>query len=161
MNKFLTYITVLSASACFLPATEAQEVDGVLYLPGNESKAYWYPEKKVAPVYPRRALQKGKQGCATVGYVVEADGSTSTHRVIAVFPSKIFNASSIKAAKQFVYSPTEGNSDKTPVYVTNTFTFQIGGGDGRREEVQAELSEVCNTAANESLNTDFNDAGAG
>lgn len=103
-----------------------------------------------------------EQGCVTVGYMIEPDGSTSTHRVLAAFPSKIFDASAIKAAKKFKYSPAEGNVDKIPIFVTNTFTFQIGLGDEKSNmEVRAALSDVCQSAANKLFNRDANDTGSG
>ena len=114
-------------AACWFLQNQAsvQADDSIPYFSADETNNYWVSEKKVAPRYPSRALRKNEQGCAAIGYIVESDGTTSTHRVIASYPSSLFDDSSIKAAKQFTYVPTENNSERQPIYTTNTFTFQL------------------------------------
>ncbi len=51
----------------------AQELEAVLFIPSDQSNAYWLSVKKVAPNYPSRASIKGKMGCATVLYSIEPE----------------------------------------------------------------------------------------
>jgi len=144
--------------------TWAQDDDTVLVVTSDQVGTYWVSVKKVAPVYPMRSIRKGEQGCAAVGYIIEPDGTTSNHRVVASFPSSRFDKPSIDAAKQFLYKPSEKNTNKEAVFTTNSFTFQISTGKSSKnqdEEKREKLAEICTAAANKSLNADASEAGAG
>ena len=144
----------------------AQDDDSVLIVSSGQLNAYWSSEKKVAPVYPTQSLYSGEQGCVAVGFIIELDGTTSSHRVVASFPSSNFDKSAIKAAKQFVYKPSGENITGEAVFTTNTFTYHITGSGSTRDKKQGEavgkkLGEICTAAANKSLNADASKAGAG
>ena len=139
----------------------AQGEDSVLFLPSDQVETFWVSVKKVAPVYPKKALRKGEQGCVVVGYIIEPDGTTSNHRVVGSYPSDNFYQSSIDAAKQFLYEPTEENTKRETVFTTNTFTFQISNSAKPDKESQTQLAALCTAAANKALNADASKAGAG
>lgn len=139
----------------------AQESDSVLFVPSAELDAFWLVEKKVAPVYPTRSLSKGEEGCVAIGYFIEADGTTSSHRAIVGYPSNNFSQSAIRAAKQFKYTPSDSNVERQVVFTTNSFTYEIHKGSKPNLEKREQLAELCTAAANKALNTDASDAGAG
>ena len=97
-------------------------------------------------------------GCVAVGYIIQADGMTSDHKVLAFYPSDIFDKSAIKATKQFEYSPSAQNPDKTSALTLNVFTYHVTddrnpndkSGDAKREL----LYEMCSKAGKEALGVD-------
>lgn len=128
----------------------AEEADSVKVVIDKGLDEYWLVEKKVAPVYPSRALQRGLSGCVTVGYVIEPDGSTGQHKVLVSLPSKIFERSAIVAAKKFRYLPAESNLQQQPIFTINTFTYQLS--DSRSEtRDRDELVALCSSKAKELL----------
>jgi len=138
-----------------------QDQESIPYVSPDQLEAYWIIEKKVAPKYPKRALRNGDQGCVAIGYFIESNGATSGHRVVVFYPSNDFEKSSIEAAKQFLYKPSEDNLKREVVFTTNVFTYLISNGPKSDDKKQEELANLCKVAANKSLNTDTGDAGAG
>ncbi|MCF6264739.1 MAG: energy transducer TonB [Xanthomonadales bacterium] len=130
----------------------AKELETVLSLPNNQEKHYWLSVKKVAPNYPSRASSKGKMGCATVLYIIEPDGTTSNHRVIVGYPKRLFDRSSVQAAKQFLYEPSEKNVTREAVFTINTFTYELSDGHmSSNDDKRKILSDKCTDAANKIL----------
>lgn len=150
MNKFKPVGAVLFPLMLLSASVGAQEPESFIFLPGEELDTYWVIEKKIAPHYPKRALQKEEQGCATVTFIVEPDGTTSNHNVL-VSSSGLFKASSISAAEDFLYKPSNENEDKIPVITANTFTYQISNSPNADEEVRQALHDLCDSRAMEAL----------
>lgn len=152
-------LALMAATALF--TTIAIASDSVIFVASDDLDTYWLVEENVAPVYPTKALRSGEQGCVTVGFIIEPDGTTSNHRALASAPSRIFEKSAINAAKQFLYKPSETNSAGQAVYTTSAFTFQITKSEELDENRIKKLAAVCDEAANKALNSDAGDAGAG
>jgi protein TonB len=77
---------------------------------GFASEGDYLPIVKVAPQYPRRALQRGIEGYAIVEYTVTKNGSVRDARVVEAFtddgrPTTIFNRAAIKSALKYKYKP--------------------------------------------------------
>ncbi|AOS95937.1 transport protein TonB [Microbulbifer aggregans] len=77
---------------------------------GFASEGDYLPIVKVAPQYPRRALQRGIEGYAIVEYTVTKNGSVRDARVVEAFtsdgrPTTIFNSAAIKSALKYKYKP--------------------------------------------------------
>ena len=121
----------------------------------DQLKEYWVTENKIAPKYPRMALRRGIMGCAAVGYIIQADGSTRDHKILAYYPSDIFDKSAIKAAKQFIFTPTEQNPDRVSVITSNVFTYHVSddqhGGSESGDEKRELLQELCSKAGRKAL----------
>ncbi|MFK8030692.1 MAG: energy transducer TonB [Gammaproteobacteria bacterium] len=152
----MKYITILMLSAAFTSPidqanaseTAMSDSESLVIKIDDTLKEYWEIDNRVAPKYPRAALKRQKQGCATVGYVIEADGSTSGHWVIASSPEKIFDRSAIKANKKFSYKPGSQNENNQPVMTINTFTYSLGqGGAAPGKEIADALEKMCRDAA--------------
>lgn len=139
----------------FLPIAIALIFSGlVIVLPGaalgqvilaldDQLEEYWVNEKMVAPKYPGRAMDRGTSGCVAVGFTIQSDGSTSGHEVLAYYPSKVFDKSAIRAAKQFSYTPSVQNPEKVPVYTLNSFTYEITSGRKLNPDTQNKLAKAC------------------
>lgn len=136
----IAVVLVFSGLIIFLPEFALGQV--ILAL-DEQLEDYWVNEKKVAPEYPGRAMERGTSGCVAVGFTIQSDGSTSGHEVLAYYPSKVFDKSAIRAAKQFSYTPSAQNPDKAPVYTLNSFTYQISGGRKFNSDTQKKLAKAC------------------
>ncbi|WP_237057224.1 energy transducer TonB [Microbulbifer sediminum] len=90
------------------PSTSADlKVGGI---GGFASEGDYLPIVKVAPQYPRRALQRGIEGYAIVEYTVTKNGSVRDARVVEAFTADgnattIFNRAAVKSALKYKYKP--------------------------------------------------------
>lgn len=157
MRIFIIFSLAFTSSFSAL----AQDQESIPYVSPDQLDAFWITEKKVAPKYTKRALQNGDQGCVAIGYFIESNGTTSGHRVVVFYPSNDFEKSSIEAAKQFLYKPSENNVNSEVVFTTNVFTYLISNGTKSDENKREELANLCKVAANKALNSDAGDASAG
>jgi TonB family protein len=148
-------VTMLGFAAGLMILVQMPVSAQVVIAVDDQLDQYWVIEKKVAPVYPRMALRRGKMGCVALGYIIQADGTTSDHRVLAFYPSDIFDKSAIKAAKQFRYAPSAQNPDKTPALSLNVFTYDVSddsrGGRKSGEEKRKLLHDLCSEAGRKAL----------
>ncbi len=101
-------------------------IDGGLALEGGDGE--YLPIVKVAPVYPRRALQRGIEGYVIVEFTVGKQGSVKDPFVVEANPEGIFEQAAIDAALKFKYKPRVVNGEAAEVSgVQNRITFQIDG----------------------------------
>ncbi|MBL4673163.1 MAG: energy transducer TonB, partial [Arenicella sp.] len=61
------------------------------------------------PEYPRRALMRGVEGYAIVGFSVSAAGSVVAPYILESEPNKLFDRSSLKAISKFKYKARKVN----------------------------------------------------
>ncbi len=101
-------------------------LDGGLALESGDGE--YLPIVKVAPVYPRRALQRGIEGFVIVEFTVTKQGTVRDPIVVEANPSGIFEQAAMDAAMKFKYKPRVVNGEATEVSgVQNRITFQIDG----------------------------------
>ena len=65
----------------------------------------YVPIFQIPPQYPRRAAERGIEGCVVVEYTVTTMGTVRDPEVIAAKPSGIFNSSAKRAALKYKYKP--------------------------------------------------------
>jgi len=88
----------------------------------------YLPIVKVAPVYPRRALQRGIEGYVIVEFTVDKTGAVKNPTVIEANPEGLFNRAALDAALKFKYKPRVVNGAATEVSgVQNRITFEMNG----------------------------------
>ena len=63
------------------------------------------PKKRVDPEWPRAALTSGISGTVRVAGTVAKDGSVKEVHVIESHPAGMFDASAIRAVKQWTFEP--------------------------------------------------------
>ena len=153
-NANLTVLNVLFSLAVMILLLPLTATAQVILAVDDQLKEYWVIEKQVAPEYPGRALVTGKAGCVAVGFIIQSDGSTSEHEVLAHYPSKIFDKSGINAAKRFTYTPSDQNPDKVSVYTLNAFTYTIGNRKKSDSDTHHKLSNACTDAGMKTLKPD-------
>lgn len=101
-------------------------ISGGLALEGGDGE--YLPIVKVAPVYPRRALQRGIEGYVIVEFTVGKQGSVKDPFVVEANPEGIFEQAAMDAALKFKYKPRVVNGEAAEVSgVQNRITFQIDG----------------------------------
>ena len=94
----------------------------------SASDGEYLPIVKVAPVYPRRALQRGIEGFVIVEFTVTKQGAVRDPIVVEANPSGIFEQAAIDAAMKFKYKPRVVNGEATEVSgVQNRISFLIDG----------------------------------
>ncbi|MEM7704943.1 MAG: energy transducer TonB [Pseudomonadota bacterium] len=86
----------------------------------------YLPIVKVAPVYPRRALERGIEGYVLLEFTVTRLGTVENPVVIEADPPNIFNRAAIAAASKFKYKPrvVEGEAIAVPG-VQNLIRFEL------------------------------------
>lgn len=102
---------------------------------------YWVVNQKFAPDYPTSAVHKGHEGCVTVGYYIEADGTTSGNWVIASYPKFVFERSALNASLKTTYTPGPLNEERQSVVTTMTFTYKLASGNLMPSQLTRELME--------------------
>ena len=86
----------------------------------------YLPIVKVAPVYPRRAVDRGIEGYVIVEFTVTKTGAVRDPRVVEYEPSTIFNKAALEAALKFKYKPRIVNGEAIEVHgVLNKITFKL------------------------------------
>lgn len=101
-------------------------IGGGLALEGGDGE--YLPIVKVAPVYPRRALQRGIEGYVIVEFTVTKAGTVTNPFVVEANPEGIFEEAAMDAALKFKYKPRVVNGEAAEVSgVQNRITFQIDG----------------------------------
>lgn len=106
-------------------STDAK-LSGGLALEGGDGE--YLPIVKVAPVYPRRALQRGIEGYVIVEFAVTKSGTVRDPVVVEANPEGIFEQAAMDAALKFKYKPRVVNGEAAEVAgVQNRITFQIDG----------------------------------
>ena len=99
---------------------------GGLALEGGDGE--YLPIVKVAPVYPRRAFQRGIEGFVIVEFTVTKQGAVKDVAVVEANPEGIFEQAAMDAALKFKYKPRVVNGEPAEVSgVQNRITFQIDG----------------------------------
>lgn len=86
----------------------------------------YLPIVKVAPQYPRRAVQRGLEGYVIVEFTVDKTGAVINPIVIEAKPANVFNRAAISAAKKFKYKPKIVDGEPIVVEgVKNIIRFQL------------------------------------
>ncbi|MDG2060721.1 MAG: energy transducer TonB [SAR86 cluster bacterium] len=86
----------------------------------------YVPIFKVPPIYPRRAQERGIEGCVMLEFVVTKLGSVRDPVVVWSQPNGMFDRAAVRSALKFKYKPMI--RDGNPVEVTgvlNQITFVI------------------------------------
>jgi len=88
----------------------------------------YVPIFQVPPQYPRRAAERGIEGCVVLQYVVTEVGSVRDPVVIQSIPQGIFDRAAIRAALRYKYKPLIRDGNAVEVEgVTQRITFVLEG----------------------------------
>jgi len=96
---------------------------------GFSSDGEYLPIVKVAPVYPRRAQERGLEGYVLLEFFVTATGAVRDPVVIEADPPGIFDRAAIQAALKFKYKPKVVDGEAVEVAgVRNLIKFELEDG---------------------------------
>jgi periplasmic protein TonB len=96
---------------------------------GFTSDGEYLPIVKVAPVYPRRAQQRGITGYVLLEFTVTSTGAVRDPVVIESQPEGIFDNAAIQAALKFKYKPKVVDGEPVEVAgVRNLIKFELEDG---------------------------------
>ena len=91
-----------------------------------ECESSYKPVKSVAPTYPRRAVNRGIEGYATVKFTVGANGEIKNPRISESKPKRTFDRAAILALKKFVFQPCRIDNQAVDVDDVNfRFNFSL------------------------------------
>jgi periplasmic protein TonB len=100
---------------------------------GFESDGEYLPIVRVAPDYPRRALERGIEGYVLLEFTVTETGAVENPVVIEAEPPGIFDRAAINAALRFKYRPRVIDGEPVRVHgVQNRIVFELTQEGGRR-----------------------------
>jgi len=86
----------------------------------------YVPIFKVPPIYPRRAQERGIEGCVMLEFTVTKVGSVREPVVLWSVPSGIFDRAAMRSALKFKYKPQIRDGEAIEVSgVLNQITFII------------------------------------
>ena len=86
----------------------------------------YVPIFKVPPIYPRRAQERGIEGCVMLEFTVTKVGSVREPVVLWSVPSGIFDRAAMRSALKFKYKPQIRDGEAIEVRgVLNQITFII------------------------------------
>ncbi|MFC7048521.1 energy transducer TonB [Emcibacter nanhaiensis] len=107
----------------------AAQVDTGIQVAGTggfaASDGDYLPIVKVAPVYPRRAAERGIEGYVILEFTVTKNG-TVKDIVVVETTSSLFNRAAIKAAEKFKYKPKVVDGQPVDVAgVLHKITFEL------------------------------------
>jgi protein TonB len=92
----------------------------------SASDGEYLPIVKVAPVYPRRAAQRGIEGHVVLSFTVNETGAVVDPVVVESVPPGVFDRAAIRAALKFKYKPRVEDGKAVPVPgVEHLITFQL------------------------------------
>jgi protein TonB len=93
----------------------------------GEGDGEYLPLVKVAPIYPRRALNRGIEGHVIVEFTVTEHGAVRDARVVERVPdSGLFDAAALTAVEKFKYKPRILDGSAVAVTgVRNKITFRL------------------------------------
>ena len=88
----------------------------------------YVPIFQVPPQYPRRAAERGIEGCVVLKYVVTEVGSVRDPQVVQSIPKGIFDRAAIRASLRYKYKPLIRDGNAVEVEgVTQRITFVLEG----------------------------------
>ena len=142
----LAFVTV--AAAADEPPTILDE---------GETAALWRPvaETIAMPAYPGVVADKSEDVCVSVGYLLQADGSTSDFAVLDAWGSKAakakptdphflpYSQNALAAVQRWRFQSIAGASAKVrPVYTSATFAFSTSGADMEGLKGRCRISDL-------------------
>ena len=130
----------------------AGENETLVQVASKDAENYWVIKKVTRPSYPRVAALEGVEGCAAIGFIIESNGSTSSLRPLAGYPSEVFLRPALDAIKKWRFEPSKSNVSKQPIFTYQIVGFSLGSSTREKEVERQIIRNSCETAANKSFN---------
>jgi TonB family protein len=91
--------------------------------------------KRVPPLFPAKAIERGQEGWVDVRFSITPEGTTSAVRIVAEYPRHVFSRSAINAVAKWTYKPRqEGGSAMPQGNNQAVLSFALNDSSAIREE---------------------------
>lgn len=107
---------------------------------------YWLVKKRARP--NTDLVERSKGGCAAIGMIIEADGRTSSHKVVGSFPDQAQDEMWVSVWKKTRYKPAASNQEKTPVYTVVTTGLFSRPKNDEQKRLAIKIRNICERKAN-------------
>jgi TonB family protein len=140
-------IALLAAVVCGpLHAADNQ----VRVIPDSQLKQWWqatHANHNAIPQYPIDAIREGVEGCMTVAFEIQGDGSVSNERIWRdetpkFHETKAWEQATLLTIHQWHFVPAPANKERAPVYTYQVVTFTMGG-DADNPSRDSEIKAKC------------------
>lgn len=135
----IRHAAILLAVALVIPARPAFASDEVLSVAFENLPKVW---RRVAgrDEGELRFPAKYRAGCARFSFIVEADGRTSSFKLLGTFPNFEFGDVAREMIEDWRFEPTALNAERLPAYTEHTMVFVAARADrvlgsNRREKI--------------------------
>lgn len=90
-------------------------------------------------------------GCVNIAFVIESDGRTSSHRVLASQPRGALDRAGIATISRWRFRPGTANAGRSPVYTQATFTVGrvpvvTRGEAATMEDLSNAMAQACDVS---------------
>ena len=127
MCKLKSYFLFLTVITVNVLAVEANH--GVIDLRDKRENLheYWITPDYVAPMYPRRALERGLNGCVGFSFIISNGGQARNIRLTGRFPNNMFVENARIAVEKYRWKPSQHNTEKLAIITDIVIKFEIEG----------------------------------
>lgn len=140
-NCIICFIPLLALSAC-QSTTPSYQYTELAYKDEELLNPQWQSLKRYSPRYPIEEASQGREGCATIEYVITPEHEIKDVRATAA-TSKYFAKESKRVVSLWEWQSLPQGQPKAPVKTSTNFQFCIETGDGHCAELSAYTQPLC------------------
>ena len=117
----------LSVLLVLVQSATAQEFDGTTAAKPADTHVEFelVKTKDAAPMYPRRALQRDREGWVDLAVTVSPDGTVESVAVVAANPKRLFERAAIRAISKWEFMPPRDSGIDTPIIRNFRISFVL------------------------------------
>jgi hypothetical protein len=126
-------------------AHAVEDDEEVLAVSPEDAARLWKRVETGSEIDLPGSAQRYGAGCAALSYVIEANGTVSTIRMLHAYPRKEVGDAVAKWLAGWKLEPTESNFEKSPIYTIQIFNVMVKNPDGSSRQVADEddLASHC------------------
>ncbi len=95
--------------------------------------------------------KRSKGGCVVIGFIIESDGNSSSHRIIGSFPDDALDEVMLDYVQRAHFKPAKSNVSNMPVYtVFPTAMYNVRNGK-MDEQLIIKVNKICKRKADNYL----------
>ena len=116
----LLFTTLLAVASAAQSTSAAPAPDEILVVDEDDRTKVWQIVNE-QPIRREDVEGTPQHACVSLGFIVESDGTTSTHQVLRSKPKGALDAGALKAIKEWRFKPGPKNPNRYPMYTTAIF----------------------------------------
>lgn len=145
MKNTVLLLSLLGALLAPGLAMAVEDDEEVLAVSPEDAARLWKRVSGNSEIDLPGSAQRYGAGCAAISYVIEANGTVSTIRMLHAYPRKEVGDAVAKWVASWRMEPTSSNLEKAPVYTIQIFNVMVKNADGSSRQVadEDELASHC------------------